>query len=283
MRRGVETFLLRGFRGLAGLVPYRRAAWVARLVTAFAAPVLARPRVRALDRIEGVLPALGPEGAREVYGKSVLSLARTGVEWLYMGRLGPAFLDEIDLRWEGREHLDAVADGGIVVGGHLGNWEILGALVSQRFPGRLTVVGRTQENSALDEMSVEVRRRFGMENATRDWREAPRLAKALQAGGVLGLVSDQHASRGTPVQFLGKSALAFPGPAALALRVGRPIVVAAVIREGWGRFTCAVAPPIQPEGETETLVQAYSDALSSFVRRAPGQWLWLHDRWKGGQ
>lgn len=283
MRRLLETALLQLFRGLVRVVPYHRARWLPRLLLAWAKPVLAKPVARARARVAAVYPEWSPEECSRLVAESLHSLACAGVEWLYLDRHGEAFLEMVEMAAEGTEHLAALDQGGIMVGAHLGNWEIGGALMGRRLAGRrLVVVGRRQGNSVLDALSVRLRRRLGMEHATRHWRDAPALSQALAEGGVLGLVADQHASKGVPVTFLGLPALAFAGPALLARRHNLPIVATAVLREGWGRFREVVAPPIEVAEKTDAeVVQAYSDALGELVRRAPGQWMWLHGRWKG--
>ena len=283
MRRLLETALLQAFRGLVRVVPYARAQWMPRFLLAIARPVLAKPVLRALERVAAVYPDWSLAECRRVVLDSLLSLATTGVEWLYMDRHGAGFLEMVEVAEEGTEHLAALADGGIIVGAHLGNWELSGALMGRRLAGRrLVVVGRRQGNSVLDAMAVRLRERLGMEHATRHWRDAPGLSRALAEGGVLGLVADQHASRGVQIIFLGRPALAFAGPALLARRHNLPIVATAVLREGWGRFREVVSPPIRVGGRTDDeVVQVYSSALEALVQRAPGQWMWLHGRWKG--
>ena len=66
---------------------------------------------------------------------------------------------------EGQEHLEAARAEGrgvIVIGGHLGNWEIGGAGLAQRgFP--LSVFSQPQRNSMLQDYLATARRRLGVE------------------------------------------------------------------------------------------------------------------------
>ena len=93
------------------------------------------------------------------------------------------------------------------------------------------------------------------------------------------------ARRGLVLPFLGQDALHDTLPAVLALRSGRPLIVALAHRRPDGTHVLDVPLVLDPRGEGRAFVReatrAASDALADLVRAHPDQWLWLHRRWKG--
>jgi len=68
--------------------------------------------------------------------------------------------------------------------------------------------------------------------------------------------------------------------AEMALRHDAILVPAYGIRRADGlSFDVVVEDPIPP-GTPEAMTQALNDSLGRLVDRHPGQWLWIHRRWK---
>ncbi|MBC8514865.1 lysophospholipid acyltransferase family protein [bacterium] len=283
MRRWLETIILRFAMRKVATTPYAQGERIATAAHRLIWPLMKGPRLRALERMSQSLPTLSPHEREVLLEESVRNLSTTAVEVLYMHHLGTSFLEEVEITAEGEEGLEAIAGGGIVLTGHLGNWELAGALITRGLhPTPFMVVGRSQENSLLDEISVSTRKKFGMGHATRDWREAVKLARALEEGTVLGLVSDQHAGSGTPVVFMDRMARAFKGPVVYAQRGDVPLVATACFRVSWGQFRWAVRKPFSLAGlSLDEGAQRYTSEIESLVLESPDQWLWLHNRWKG--
>jgi KDO2-lipid IV(A) lauroyltransferase len=114
-----------------------------------------------------------------------------------------------------------------------------------------------------------------------------RLAEALEEGKLVGMVVDQHFSRGPRVQFLGRPASANPLIAQLARRHGCEVRGARSIRLPDGRFRLDLTEPLDlprdAEGQVDVqaATQMINDIIAGWVRENPGQWLWMHRRWRG--
>lgn len=176
-------------------------------------------------------------------------------------------------------------EGVIVVTGHIGNWEVAGAVLADRGVPLAAVVKR-QRNRAFDEWLAGTRRRLGiepiyMEDARR------RIPRMLSEGRSIALVADQDArSRGLVVTFLGRPASTFRGPARLAIQTGAPLVFGYAVRTGDG-YEAAIEPvreafgPASVEADEElALTRAWVERLERQVRRHPEQYFWFHRRWK---
>jgi len=112
----------------------------------------------------------------------------------------------------------------------------------------------------------------------------PMLAQ-LKAGKMLCMLVDQKLREGVAVPFFGRDALTTPAPAALALKMGAHIIMAANRRVGGPRFHVTVQPELEfntsgNEAEDVARLTATIQArIEEMVRANPGQWLWIHNRW----
>src|SRR5690349_16791362 len=115
------------------------------------------------------------------------------------------------------------------------------------------------------------------------------LAKALEDGGVAGMLVDQHDRRGVDVRFFGRPARTSAVIARLARQVDCPIQGVRVIRLPNKRFRIELTEPIAAartasgEIDIEGTMQAITSAIEGWVREHPEQWLWLHQRWRANE
>jgi KDO2-lipid IV(A) lauroyltransferase len=118
---------------------------------------------------------------------------------------------------------------------------------------------------------------------------ALKLARLVRDGEIIGLLLDQNAGRqGVMLGFLGRPSWHHKVPGVMARRFGAAVVPTYQRRErGHLRFTLVFEPPIEPDpvlGDAEAIetdvVRRLSSSLAARVRQDPGQWLWLHDRWR---
>ena len=188
---------------------------------------------------------------------------------------------------EGVEHLrQAVArgHGAMVITGHFGNWELLGArLAGEGFD--VGVVARDASDAGVASLINESRERLGMRVfGNRDLRP---MNAHLRANGVLGILPDQHARKGSILlDFLGRPAWVVRSPALLALRTGAAVLPGFCLRGPDDSLRAIVLPEIDTQDlgdrdeATVELTRRINAALEAQIRAHPEQWLWLHDRWK---
>jgi KDO2-lipid IV(A) lauroyltransferase len=170
--------------------------------------------------------------------------------------------------------------GTIVSIGHLGNWELAGAIFCEKFH-TLHSVYRPLDYAPLDRLVLRIRRSTGMEMIPNEQALA-RIARILKKNGTVALLTDQDARQdGIFVQFFGRPASTLPTPAILALRFGTPIIPVNIYRSG-STHVARFDPPIYPEAYSDAaaITQEIQKRLENFVREHPAQWFWLHRRWK---
>ena len=169
----------------------------------------------------------------------------------------------------------------ILVMGHLGNWELQGAAAAAIIKSPVTVAATKQSNPYINRFITQRRNELGMQVAGS--KGARRLLlKALKNHEAIALVADQNAGRDAVfVDFFGKLAATQPGPAQLALKYKAPIIVAATIRTGPGKFKIIHQEvEIEDDDTVESLTQRHVKILEGFIRQYPEQYFWLHRRWK---
>ncbi len=216
--------------------------------------------------------------------------------WDNLGRVAAEYphLAEIDVydpngrvETTGGEYVDEMREdgaAGIFFSGHIANWEIVS-------------LGATQRGVPLDRVYREANNRL-VEWLYRHGRAAvegaliPKgaagarlLLKSLRAGKHLGMLVDQKMNDGIPAPFFGREVMTAPALAELALRFDCPVVPARVVRLEGARFRLEIGPPMtlartgDHHADVVAIMTQVNALIEKWVREAPEQWLWLHNRW----
>ena len=188
----------------------------------------------------------------------------------------------------GIHHLEqALAEGHgvLMITGHFGNWELLGAWMAQNgYP--LRVVGTTLENPGIDKIVVEMRNQAGYTNIARG-AGTREILRSLRQGCAIGMLIDQDTKvQGAFVQFFGQLAHTPTGPVILARKFEIPIIPIFMHLKDDLSYQIECEPPLDLEytqDDAHDLIvntQKCSDAYERVIRRFPAQWVWMHKRWK---
>ncbi len=168
---------------------------------------------------------------------------------------------------------------------HLGNWE-LPAVVCRLNGANAAILYRTPNNQHIAEM-VRAMREPIMGRLVEARMTAPmRLAEALEEGLSVAMLLDQHFSRGPVVPFFGHGVQANPLMARLARRYDAPVYGIRVTRIEGTRFRFGLEGPLELPRDTAGRVDvlgataAMNAVIERWVRETPGQWLWMHRRWR---
>ena len=195
-------------------------------------------------------------------------------------------LERIEVEgWEHVENAHRRGKGAILVGGHLGNWELASVCFAIRgYP--IQVAARRIYIEALDRKLTELRGRLGVRTLYRD-RSMRSMIRCLQNNHLLAILPDQDVKRvqGIFVDFFGRPAYTPIGPALLAIGSGSPLIVVRSVRRN-GRPLVTIDPPVYADWgaprdeEVRRLVTHYTRRLEEFIREYPTQWVWTHRRWR---
>ena len=168
---------------------------------------------------------------------------------------------------------------------HLGNWE-LPAVMAAAHGLPSAVLYRMPNNKAVAREITRIRAPL-MGHLIRSRAQAPlEMAAALERGEHLGMLVDQHFSRGVDVTFFGRRCKANPSIARLARQFDCPVVGVRVIREPDRRFRIAAVGPIDlPRDDSGRIdvqrsTQLITTIIEGWISEHPDQWLWFHRRWR---
>lgn len=277
---------------LAGLVGAATPALVAQAAAVslggFGAVTMRRERRMVERHQRRVSPELNPLQLQRRVNDAFQSYARYYMETFRLPSLTPRQVDA-GFSVEGFHHLEtAIAAGtGVVLAlPHVGGWEWASRWLVQRGISVSAVVEVLQSKQAYESF-LEVRRANGVNVIPLDDRAGLAVQDALRNNHVVCLMADRDVQRnGVEVSFFGEKTTVPGGPAFFSLRMGAPLIAAAVYftRRIDGHHT-VVRPAIQLETRTRLredmarLTQRLVDELEILIRRAPEQWHLFSPNW----
>lgn len=272
-------------RAAAGLASVGGSAWYL---------VDRRRRLRATENLRIAFGATLPPGERARLARGAFtSLLRVALEVLQQPRLLKCARDldrRVWLHGDWRE-LHALSrpggTGGVLVTGHVGNWE-LGARILRLYDVPTRAVMRPIDNPLLDAHAV--RARGGADSVIRKRGAVRDVLGTVRQGGWVALLADQNAGRGGVfVPFFGLRASTHPLPAVVALRLRLPLFAAACLRRPGVPFGFDIhvrridlGPPEDDvtDERVDAAMARVTAVLEGWVRAAPDQYNWVHRRWK---
>lgn len=168
---------------------------------------------------------------------------------------------------------------------HTGNWELL-PIAGAAYGLNTTALFRPPNNKYIAKRVLEARTTSMGHLVPSKAGAAWALAGVLENGGCVGVLVDQHFTRGPEIEFFGRPAKANPLLAKLARQYDCAVHPCRSIRLPNGRFRLVLEDeldmPRDEHGEIdiEASTAMVNQIVEGWVREYPGQWLWLHDRWK---
>jgi KDO2-lipid IV(A) lauroyltransferase len=243
------------------------------------------------DNLRAAFPDQDADWIEVTLGDAWDNLGRVAGEYVHLNRLwdydlerpsaGRIITDDeptfMELQNDGKPALCFAA--------HLANWE-LPAVMAAAHGLPSAVLYRMPNNKAVAREIANIRAPL-MGRLIRSRAQAPlEMAAALECGEHLGMLVDQHYSRGVDVTFFGRRCKANPTIARLARRFDCPVVGVRVIRLPDRRFRIAAEGPFALPRDVEGRInvqdatQFITSVVERWVRENPGQWLWFHRRWR---
>jgi len=260
--------------------------WAKRLGT-LSYHVLSKARARTTSNLLRAFGSqLSPEQINKI-GRAVFQ--NLALNFFECGRFGSAPTEQLleKTTVEGGEHVETAYQsgrGGVLLGGHIGNWEWTAAYIALRgYP--INVVARRIYIDSLNERLVRMRESMGMKVLYRDI-SMRRMIRLLLDNQFIGVLVDQDVKdvSGIFVDFFGHPAYTPVGPALLALASGAPIIIIRDVRQG-SQHRITVDPPIfadrkaPRDQEVNRIVTLYTKRLEECITEHPTQWVWTHRRW----
>jgi KDO2-lipid IV(A) lauroyltransferase len=250
------------FKGLLRLVPIRKRTAARNIETAF--------------------PEKTPRERAAIVWKTYDHLVWIGLEFAALQRDPRLALDWVD--FENESALDD-SQGGILLAGHVGNWELCCSRLAQ---GGHDVTAIVRESGDDGERGViaEMRARAGWKFLSHKSPMTRALA-VLRQNKFLAIMPDQHGGpSGIAAPFFGLATSTPQGPAVFAYLTKKPIIPVYTRRIRPFKHTMRVGEPIKWEDAGERgrtiyeITAAVNREMERMVRESPDQWLAQHKRFK---
>jgi Kdo2-lipid IVA lauroyltransferase/acyltransferase len=246
---------------------------------------LAMPRLRrtAMRNLELAYPEKSPPERRAIANEVFRSIARLIATFARFPQINRENIHEF-IRYEGLEHyLEAKKAGrGILFAtAHFGNWE-LSAFAHALMTEPMHIMIRPLDNPGVDRL-VEDRRRLSGNHLIVKWDGARAVLRALHQNEAVGVLIDQNTAlqEGVFVDFFGTPACANTAFAKIAARTGAAVILGyAVWSESETMYILKFHPPLEISGDATEDTRRLHALLERVIREHPGQWLWIHRRWK---
>lgn len=254
-----------------------------------AAGAVVRSRWRKLEIIRGNLARAFPEQderARErLLRANLRATIRTLLECGSIWHRPAPWIQARIVRVIGRVHVDAPLKRGrgvLVLGGHLGNWELSILYGSLTLPiGYLYKPPRSQR---VDELLTAHRARFGATMIPTGGAALRRAVRLLRDGRALGMMIDQLPRAGDRVEapFFGVPAATMTLPHRLVRATGCAVVMGHCLRTADGRGWRIRFDPVPGADAPDPVAAAtaMNAALARVIADAPEQYLWHYRRFE---
>jgi len=186
----------------------------------------------------------------------------------------------------GAEHIERVREKGrgvLIVGPHLGNWELAGFLL-RGLDCPVSVLSIRDPFPLFDRFRARFRDRAEMRlihvGGPDDAGSILEIQSALSRNEAVAMLGDRlYSGRSHRVRFFGRDVEMPSGPLHIAALTGAPLVPVVTVREG-NRYVVRIRPRIEvPDSSREGIARAGAALAAEFealIRRYPDQWYNFH-------
>lgn len=282
--RFFEYAALRAVSFVVALLPLPALRAVARSVGALLMNVVRVRRTVADQNLRRAFPSMTERARSAITRSSYNNLSTTFLELLTTRTMTQ---EELLAQWEieGLELIERSDKGAVFISAHFSNWEWFAMATALAGKKNIFIVTKEQRNSKIDHFIDSLRMRFG--NGLIGMDNIRGMIAILRSGGFVAMLGDQAASeQSVEATFFGEPLPTFRGAATLSLKLHVPLIFGVAHRKANGSYVARLREVSRSGCETYTdenvakLTQRHVAMLEEEIRSSPGQWLWLHRRWK---
>jgi KDO2-lipid IV(A) lauroyltransferase len=283
LRNRAEYLIASALLAILRCLPLPAAAQIARATAHLLDIAVPRLRRVALKNLSFAFPEIDDAARRQIVDGVFENIARLLVAFARFPSLNAGNIGQW-IEYEGLENYTRAKQKGrgvLVATAHLGNWE-LSAFAHALLTEPMNVVVRSLDNRLIDRL-VETRRMLSGNHLIAKWDAARPVLKALRKNEAAGVLIDQNtsASEGVFVKFFGKLACANPAFVKLAYHSGAAIVPGFALWDlARKKYILHFYPEVPLTGDAAADTQRLHSLFEEVIRAHPGQWMWIHRRWK---
>lgn len=272
-------FILAAFRVLPGPLAVGLGGWLG----GSAFWVLTRYKKGTIENLERAYPRARGAWIRAIGRRCMAELGENAAYAARLSRLGAGRLaDAVEIR--GGEHLSEALkgdSGAVVLSAHLGCWELLPAYLAGRGRAVAVVAEGLAGRWEADLLRAE-RCKVGVGQVGAGVPQVRGALRGLLRGSLVICPYDQDAGEsGFLVPFFGRRAFVPALPLKLAQLSGAAILPGYASREGRRHVLTFERPfKVGRDQDMSKLAGDCAARVEGWIRDRPGQWPWMHNRWK---
>jgi KDO2-lipid IV(A) lauroyltransferase len=268
--------------GLFSLLPVDIASSIGGKIARTIGPYLP-PHKTALKNLQLAFPDLTQEEYKQTLTGMWDNLGRIFAEYPHL-----SYISKNRVVFENPEIIDLLIhdnSAAVIIGAHIGNWEIVAPSCLQKGL-KIDLIYRKPNNPYVDKLLGKLRSLDGKIITFAKSRAGVKDAiDALKNSHHIALLIDQKYNEGIPALFFGTPAMTSPAFIKLAQKFHCPLVLGQVVRMNGANFKIKVFQPIETYAmndkprDAEDIINEIHEAIETWIKEQPAQWLWLHQRW----
>jgi KDO2-lipid IV(A) lauroyltransferase len=280
-----EYYPIKGLFRLLGILPWSLSLLVSQSLLCGIWVCLRKRQQITDDNLSQAFPELDRNARQRIAEAAISNLSRGITVFAKLPHLRQEEWADL-VRIEGLEHVQSALSQGrgvLAFTAHYGCWEAMSLYLSRLVP--TSIVVRPLDNPRLDALVSGVRASGGIKIIPKR-RALIEGLRTLRENRLLGILIDQNfASGGSYIRFMDRPTASTPIVSLLARKSGCPVLPLHSVWEN-GRLRVIFEPPIRLSQEADRALavaadtQAMNAVVEGWIRKVPGQWLWLHNRWK---
>jgi len=210
-----------------------------------------------------------------------IEMARTAFESALLWHRSRAWISRHIVAVEGRERVDrrlAEGRGLLVLGGHLGQWEL--SILYGFFELPISFLYKPPRSAEAERQLNCMRTRFGGQMIRTGGPALRTVLKQLRAGRAVGMLFDQLPKAGDArlVPMFGQAVATMTLPHRLIQATGCAVVMGHCLRTSGGWKIVFDDVPGADDPDPSAALAAMNRALERAIERAPAQYLWHYRR-----
>lgn len=278
----IQSVVLKSLFYVIMLIPFRiRLKIFGTIMSKIIAPSAGYDQ-RIRGNLQLVMPNLSPKTIKSLMQEVPKSVGHTLIE-IFSGNDFKKRAKKARITGGGLKELENAISrkqGVILVSGHLGNYDVPRAVLSELgynvgalykpFKNPFFNAYYHQKISEISEPVI----------SSTDRNSLGQMVKLLKSGGMIGMLIDVQKASAPRLTFFGKPATTATSAAKLALKYNLALVPTYGIRlDDDGNFELIIEHPI-PHSTPELMTQKINDSLERRARDHMEQYFWIHRRWK---
>jgi|GEM_PF-1051996 len=280
-----EILAIAPLYGLFSLLPLAISRPICAFVARTLGPCLPVSRV-ALENLRAAFPENSALQNHHILRDCWDNLGRVVAEFPHVPKL---LKDPKNFRVENADILESVLaqkKACIFFTAHMANWEI-GYVDFLRRHLNINLIASRHNNPLIEWLLMRGRSKQSITMISRTVEGSKQLLRAIQNQELIGALLDQYASDGAFLPFFQRPAKTTLALARMAVRYDLPFLPIQVRRCGKkSQFMVTFMPPLESDAtlslqeKAADLMRQANQCMETWIRQEPGQWLWLHKRWK---